>query len=65
MLQEMEVGRDLANQRAFIAEAERMHALRHAHVVQLYGVCLSGSKVSDARSGVARQLRVCESSCLA
>jgi tRNA A-37 threonylcarbamoyl transferase component Bud32 len=41
---EMEVGRDLANQRAFIAEAERLHALRHAHLVPLYGVCLSGSK---------------------
>ena len=41
----MEVGRDLACQRAFIAEAERLHALRHAHLVPLYGVCLSGSKV--------------------
>lgn len=25
-----------------------MHALRHAHLVQLYGVCLSGSKVREA-----------------
>ncbi|KAI7842043.1 hypothetical protein COHA_004243 [Chlorella ohadii] len=41
---EMEVGRDLACQRSFIAEAERLHALRHAHLVPLYGVCLSGSK---------------------
>lgn len=41
----MEVGRDPACQRAFCAEAERLHVLRHAHLVQLYGVCLSGSKV--------------------
>lgn len=41
----MEVGRDPACQRAFCAEAERLHMLRHAHLVQLYGVCLSGSKV--------------------
>lgn len=43
--QEMEVGWDLACQRAFCAEAERLHLLRHAHLVQLYGICLSGSKV--------------------
>ena len=48
LVQEMEVGRDLACQRSFISEAERLHALRHAHLVPLYGVCLSGSKVGSA-----------------
>lgn len=37
----------MACQRAFISEAEQMHTVRHAHLVQLYGVCLSGSKVRE------------------
>lgn len=49
-VQEMEVGRDLGCQRSFCAEAERLHVLRHAHLVQLYGVCLSGSKVGGRGS---------------
>ena len=59
MRQEMEVGRDLANQRAFIAEAERLHALRHAHLVPLYGVCLSGSKVRRAAGCGSRHWLPC------
>lgn len=31
-------------QQLFVQEAERLHQLRHPHVVALYGVSLSGPK---------------------
>ncbi|KAL4418721.1 hypothetical protein ABPG77_008592 [Micractinium sp. CCAP 211/92] len=39
---EVQLGHSVAAQEAFVLEAERMHQLRHAHVVALYGVALSG-----------------------
>lgn len=34
--------RSLEVQQQFVREAERLHQLRHPHVVALYGVALSG-----------------------
>ncbi|KAL4452702.1 hypothetical protein ABPG75_008364 [Micractinium tetrahymenae] len=39
---EVQLGHSAAAQEAFVLEAERLHQLRHAHVVTLYGVALSG-----------------------
>ncbi|KAL4452700.1 hypothetical protein ABPG75_008362 [Micractinium tetrahymenae] len=39
---EVQLGHSAAAQEAFVLEAERMHQLRHAHIVALYGVALSG-----------------------
>ncbi|PSC73227.1 serine threonine-kinase [Micractinium conductrix] len=41
---EVEIGRSAAMQELFVKEAERLHQMRHAHVVGLYGVVLSGSQ---------------------
>ncbi|PRW33966.1 serine threonine- kinase receptor R831 [Chlorella sorokiniana] len=41
---EVDLGRSAAVQAAFLTEAERLHQLRHAHVVALYGVALAGSR---------------------
>ncbi|KAL4419965.1 hypothetical protein ABPG75_007063 [Micractinium tetrahymenae] len=41
---EVDLGRSPAIQELFVQEAERLHQLRHAHVVALYGVALSGSR---------------------
>ncbi|KAL4420111.1 hypothetical protein ABPG77_000282, partial [Micractinium sp. CCAP 211/92] len=41
---EVDLGRSPAVQQLFVQEAERLHQLRHAHVVTLYGVALSGSR---------------------
>lgn len=39
---EVELGRSAAIQAMFVQEAERLHQLRHANIVGLMGVCLSG-----------------------
>ncbi|KAL4421641.1 hypothetical protein ABPG75_010932 [Micractinium tetrahymenae] len=39
----IDVGRSPGAREAFITEAMRLHQLRHAHMVALYGVALSGS----------------------
>jgi hypothetical protein len=41
---EVDLGRSLEVQQQFVREAERLHQLRHPHVVALYGVSLSGAK---------------------
>ncbi|PRW39194.1 serine threonine- kinase [Chlorella sorokiniana] len=40
---EMDLGRSHEVQQLFVQEAERLHQLRHSHVVALYGVSLSGA----------------------
>ncbi|KAI7842434.1 hypothetical protein COHA_004073 [Chlorella ohadii] len=39
---EVDLGRSAAVQSLFVTEAERLHQLRHANIVTLYGVCLAG-----------------------
>ena len=39
---EVEVGRAVESQEAFLTEAQRMQALRHPQLVAFYGVCLDG-----------------------
>ncbi|PRW45625.1 hypothetical protein C2E21_6054 [Chlorella sorokiniana] len=39
---EVDLGRSSSVQSLFVTEAERLHQLRHANIVTLYGVCLAG-----------------------
>lgn len=41
---DVDLGRSTSAQKAFVLEAERLHSLRHAHIVALYGVALSGPR---------------------